>query len=286
MNRIIKKIFDLLGLNLQRNKKELSQIIDASSVLNIKNLKSTYLLLKNNSLIEGAKSFIRSSNVELKEKSSLVMGENSSIVNCKIKIVGGSKLILGKNTIIENYNISIINNSIISFGDECRINSTKVNRYSSISSRDNSVINTEDKVKIEADLLSSSYGAKLSIGYLSGIGELTDIRCNEDISIGAYCMLSRMLTIYDSDSHSLNYKDRRKRLEECHPSGVHEKVKPNTKKIKIGNDCWIGKGAFISKGANLSDRSIVGMGTNIGGGFLDESQVAVSAKYKVLNNKE
>lgn len=89
--------------------------------------------------------------------------------------------------------------------------------------------------------------------------ERTEIRCDHLIEIGDYNMISYECMIYDTNTHCLYTKEKRRDMtRHDFPRIGQEYEKPVTSPVKIGNDCWIGKRAAILKGVTIGDECIVG----------------------------
>jgi len=91
--------------------------------------------------------------------------------------------------------------------------------------------------------------AALIIGKRVTMNRGAQIVCQEKISIGDGCLISRDVVIRDNDGgHTIkadNYK--------------------KTSPVIIGNHVWIGQGALILKGSIIGDGSIIGAGAIISG---------------------
>ena len=84
-------------------------------------------------------------------------------------------------------------------------------------------------------------GATLSLG--SGyINRNSKIKCFDNIAIGEDVVISENCTIWDSDAHSIQNKER-------------------TKPIKIGNHVWIGTNCVILKGITIGDGAVIAAGS-------------------------
>jgi acetyltransferase-like isoleucine patch superfamily enzyme len=92
-------------------------------------------------------------------------------------------------------------------------------------------------------------GAELIIGDYSGFSGVS-IYCSKYISIGKNLFCGGNVSIWDTDFHSLNYKERRNG-----PEGTKNKA------IKIGNDVFIGANSIILKGVEIGDRAVIGAGS-------------------------
>lgn len=131
--------------------------------------------------------------------------------------------------------------------------------------KENSIIHISDgffsvnkNCVIKADFY-IKYGGKCSIGSYTGIMENTEIRCDDSIEIGDYNMISYECMIYDTNTHFIYPKDKRREMTiRDFPAIGLEHEKPTTQPVKIGNDCWLGKRAVILKGVTIGDESIIG----------------------------
>lgn len=81
----------------------------------------------------------------------------------------------------------------------------------------------------------------------------TAIFCAHKISIGNNVKIGGGNVIYDSDFHSLNYKDRLMKKED---RSLIKKCP-----VMIGNNVFIGAHSMILKGVTIGDNSIVGAGS-------------------------
>lgn len=95
------------------------------------------------------------------------------------------------------------------------------------------------------------------IGEHSSFSGATHIACIEgtEVSIGNDCMFSANITLRTGDSHSVTDLD-------------GNRINPS-KNIKIGNHVWVGNSVIMTKGAAVSDNSIVGTGSVVTKRFED-----------------
>jgi acetyltransferase-like isoleucine patch superfamily enzyme len=217
--------------------------------------------------------------------------------NCDIKI--------GNNCSFENVSFIIKTNNTakgpsIEIGDDCRFSNCRIvvsgtsvleiskgvyctppEKHPSTITVDNGTLILAEKTNIKSSII-VRFGGKLSIGSYTAIGYNTEIRCEEQISIGSYNLYSYNICIYDTNTHSTNWEDRRKRIVEGYPKGTSETDKPETKPILLGDDIWIGKNAIITKGTTIGSRSIIGIGAIIGGGTFEEDSIIVCSKPRVI----
>lgn len=121
----------------------------------------------------------------------------------------------------------------------------------------------------------------ISIGDHTYIGASTFISRNS-ISVGENVLIAWGCTIYDHDSHSLFYEDRRKDLDDC-LNDINENKNIGKSKnwsvvksapIVIKDDAWIGMNVIILKGVTIGRGAIVGAGSVVTKDVPDWSVVA------------
>lgn len=167
-----------------------------------------------------------------------------------------------------------------------RTNNVSLQNYSEYYSIAQSTINRGINIRLDNPIRNKSY---LTIGedcIVSGnfIFESEEGR----ISIGNHCFIGGSIfishsaieignnvtiawggTIYDHDSHSLNYLDRRKDIDDelddirNGRNFIKSKdwTKVNSKPIHICDDAWIGMNVIVLKGVTIGQGAIVGAGS-------------------------
>jgi galactoside O-acetyltransferase len=109
---------------------------------------------------------------------------------------------------------------------------------------------------------------QISIGRDCYIGNSTFIS-HSQIIIGNHVTIAWGATIYDHNSHSLNYQDRRKDIEvEYHDICSEQNFIAHkdwsdvkTAPITIEDDVWIGMNCIILKGVTIGQGAIIGAGS-------------------------
>lgn len=95
-------------------------------------------------------------------------------------------------------------------------------------------------------------GARLIIGNYSGMSN-TSIHCQQEITIGDHVNIGGGCMIFDTNFHSINWRDRDDRQKDV----ANKKTAP----IHIGNYVFIGARSIICKGVSIGDRSIIAAGS-------------------------
>ena len=93
-------------------------------------------------------------------------------------------------------------------------------------------------------------GALISIGENSGFSGVS-LFAAKSIIIGSYVNCGGNVSIWDTDFHPLDYKERR----------IHNVDVITSKPVVIGDDVFIGANSMILKGVTIGARSIVGAGS-------------------------
>ncbi|GHT61271.1 hypothetical protein FACS189451_02930 [Bacteroidia bacterium] len=91
--------------------------------------------------------------------------------------------------------------------------------------------------------------AHLEIGDNCGFSAVS-IRCWNSISIGKHVLFGFNVTVSDTDSHPVNYLERRVSV-----------IGAENAPVVIGDDVWIGGNSIILKGVHIGARSIIGAGS-------------------------
>jgi acetyltransferase-like isoleucine patch superfamily enzyme len=181
---------------------------------------------------------------------------------------------------LEGAAVTIDNGSTVELGRGVIIKSTAASKGSL--TIDNGTLSIADRARIVGAEVLVRFGGAMSIGKYSILAGGAEIRCEQQVTIGEYVLVSYDACIYDTNAHSTGWRERRERIETCYPDGIAEESKPETNPVTIGDDVWIGKGATVTKGCVLGKRCIVGIRTSVGGAVYGDDSVIVSQKPRVL----
>lgn len=126
-----------------------------------------------------------------------------------------------------------------------------------------------DNTMVGCNFIFESDEGKISIGDNTYIGGGTSLISRNNIQIGNYVTIAWGCTIYDHNSHSLDYQERQKdirRQNDDYRNGrnfISSKdwnvVK--SKPIKIYDNAWIGFNSIILAGVTIGEGAIVGAGS-------------------------
>lgn len=246
--------------------------------------KSSFILLcEEGSIIENkgvsTEHFVGS--IKIQENSKLILGRNVKF-QANVNISGNSRVFIADDCIFQNVSFFIANNAEVHIGKGTVF--SPPSNFKTVIEVNNGKLFLEGYNNIMSHLL-VRFGGTMKIGKYTGIGYNSEIRCEESVTIGSYGLFSYDVCIYDTDTHSTNWKKRRERIEIGYPYGASEVEKPNTKPVVIGDDVWIGKGATITKGAQIGNRCIIGIRTVVPGGIYEDGVTIVSDKPRILLRK-
>jgi len=214
--------------------------------------------------------------IRVGENAVLIIGEQVQFSG-DLNIGEGCKVTIGDRCEFSNISITLLDKSEWVMGADCICDAPAA--FPNKIWLENGRLEMNDHVRIQAEIL-VRFGGVLRMGTWSSINYLSEIRCEEQITIGEYCLFSYEVCIYDTNTHSVNWQERRERI----PLRGAEIKRPGTKPVWIGDDVWIGKGASILKGATIGSKSIIGMRTSVPAGVYPEGSRIVSPKPILLNN--
>ena len=220
----------------------------------------------------------------------IVVGRNSSVtieagvvIDSDMTIGDNCKVVFEKDSRLVKTSFLVINGSTVNIGEGAIINSP-VSPESSVTI-DNGTFRLGQRAHLFSTSVLVRFGGTLTIGRYTGIAYDSEIRCEQQVDIGSYNMISYRVCIYDTNTHSTDWRERRKRIEHCYPEGVYEETKPDTRPVSIGDDVWIGKEATITKGAQVGNRCIIGIRTTLGSEVIDDDSIVVAGHPRIINRE-
>jgi acetyltransferase-like isoleucine patch superfamily enzyme len=124
-----------------------------------------------------------------------------------------------------------------------------------------------------------------SLGSHSFINEGTLVSCLSQIKIGEYVMISYDCMLMDNNSHQLDYRARRKEIDQGFPNGTLQLSAqlPKSAPLIIGNDVWIGARSTLLKGVNIGNRAVIASNSVITHSVSEQTLAyGTPTKYKPL----
>lgn len=183
-------------------------------------------------------------------------GDNVRLHNVTIYLKGKSRLYLMDGVSMSDYNI-YLEDSILIIGRNCIFDKGHSTNQPNILISNQSYLEISNNNLIRCSFW-IRFGGRCKIGEYNGICEDTEIRCDESILIGSYNMISYQCMIYDTNTHNIYPKDKRRLMTmNDFPNIGKEIEKPPTAPVVIGNDCWLGKRAVVLKGTIVESEVVV-----------------------------
>jgi len=113
---------------------------------------------------------------------------------------------------------------------------------------------------VRGQLLTFWNGGSIRIGKWCYVGEASRIWSQAAISIGDHVMIAHAVDIHDTDSHPLDWEERRRDSEAILSGRYHLPTQTLSEAITIEDDAWIGYKASILKGVRIGRAAIVAAG--------------------------
>jgi len=126
---------------------------------------------------------------------------------------------------------------------------------------DPSHISVGPNTQVCGELLTFANGGKIQIGEWCYIGEGTRLWSQSSITIGDHVMISHLVDIHDTDSHPIDWQERRLDSK-AHLTNQFRDISAKTvsKPVKIEDDVWICFKATILKGVHVGTGAIIAAG--------------------------
>jgi acetyltransferase-like isoleucine patch superfamily enzyme len=191
----------------------------------------------------------------ISEKAFYQIAKNSKIINSKIILENDAQLIIGNNVVIDNYTIKLVK-GVFTIGDNTQLIGVKNTNSNSVFI-DNGSLSIANNCIIQSEFC-IRFGGICKVDSYTGIMHGTEIRCDEQLSIGKYNMISYECMIYDTNTHCTYSSEKRRQMtNDSFPYIGLEIEKPETKPVLIGDDCWLGKRCVVLKGVNVGQNSTI-----------------------------
>ncbi len=159
------------------------------------------------------------------------------------------------------YNIENCKKNVVLGKDSEFSGASKV--FNSRGKKENIVIG--ESSHIYGELLVFGYGGKITIGSFSFLGENSKIWSGDSVNIGDHVFISHNCNIVDTNSHEIDYIERKESHLYRLKNGLTTDLKGNiiTSPIIIEDHVWISFNVIILKGIRIGKGSIIAAGSVI-----------------------
>ncbi|AWO92879.1 MULTISPECIES: acyltransferase [Bradyrhizobium] len=113
---------------------------------------------------------------------------------------------------------------------------------------------------IRGELLTFAHGGRIEIGSWCYVGEGARIWSGCSISLGDRVLIAHGANLFDNLTHPINHHDRHKQIREIFTKGHPAEIDLDDRPIAIGDDTWVGAGAYILRGVQIGARAVIGAG--------------------------
>ena len=133
-----------------------------------------------------------------------------------------------------------------------------------------------ESTHIRGRLVTYPYGGKITIGDWCYVGENTNIWSSSSIHIGDYVLIAHCVSIFDDNTHPVDYKLRREHIRSIYTGSSFFPMNDClvSRPVVIKDDAWIGCNAIILKGVTIGAGAIVAAGSVVTKDVPDFSMVA------------
>jgi acetyltransferase-like isoleucine patch superfamily enzyme len=215
-------------------------------------------------------------------ESECTIGEGA-VIEATIRVGVGCRVNIGAGSVLRNLDIEVRNQGVCDLDREVVINPP--DRFPATISVDGGRLVIGRRAVVSGEMM-VRFGGELSIGEHVGVSYGCEIRCEQQVTIGSYTLLAYDVCIYDTNTHSTNWRERRERIEKGYPYGAAETTRQQTAPVAIGCDVWVGKGAVILKGSVIGDRSIVGIKAVVPGAVYPADSLIVAPGPRILKRDQ
>lgn len=259
-----------------------------------------------NCIIKGSFIFSFKTIIKISDSSELIINGNADFTDSIVilnntKFTAGSIVCSGTSLVMQNSNLNLTNknhfkgsninlvNSEILADHDFRVHKSiwninksnlRIGNYFFSSGEQilnftfkNAQLICKSNVRIQSNI--NIDGGIVEIGENSFINSGSKISSIKSIKIGSYVMISYDCILFDNNSHSIDYLNRREEIDAGFPNGtkIISTSQILSDPVVIGDDVWIGARAMILKGVNVGFRSIIAAGSIITKDVGDDAKV-------------
>lgn len=131
-----------------------------------------------------------------------------------------------------------------------------------------------DNSIIRGELLTFAHGGRIEIGSWCYVGESSRIWSAASVQIGNRVLIAHGVNIFDNLTHPVDPVARHRQIQEMFTRGHPRELDLDERPVRIGDDVWIGAGAFLMRGLQIGARAIVAAGSVVTKDVAEDTVVA------------
>jgi len=113
---------------------------------------------------------------------------------------------------------------------------------------------------IRGELLTFAHGGRIELGAWCYVGEGSRIWSAASVRIGDRVLIAHGVNIFDNLTHPIDPAARHEQIRKIFTTGHPRELDLDEHPVAIGDDAWIGAGAFVMRGVQVGARAIVAAG--------------------------
>ncbi|WP_407169408.1 acyltransferase [Bradyrhizobium sp. ORS 111] len=127
---------------------------------------------------------------------------------------------------------------------------------------------------IRGELLTFAHGGRIEIGSWCYVGENSRIWSAGSVRIGDRVLIAHDVNVFDNLTHPVDHVARHRQIQEMFTKGHPRQLDLDERPVTIGDDAWIGAGAFLMRGVRIGARAIVAAGSVVTADVAEDTVVA------------
>ena len=114
---------------------------------------------------------------------------------------------------------------------------------------------------IRGELFTFGHGGHITMGSHCYVGDNSKLWSAVRLRIGDRVLIGHNSSIFDSDTHPLNARDRHRQYVEIITRGHPKELNLREEPVTIADDVWIGSNVVVLKGVTIGRAAVIGAGS-------------------------
>jgi acetyltransferase-like isoleucine patch superfamily enzyme len=114
---------------------------------------------------------------------------------------------------------------------------------------------------IRGQLFTFGHGGRITMGSYCYVGDNSKLWSAVSLTIGDRVLIAHNSSIFDSDTHPLNARERHRQYVEIITNGHPLEIDLREEPVTIADDVWIGCNVVVLKGVTIGQGAIIGAGS-------------------------